>query len=610
MFRYLGLIWNATIDAHNDAARAYIQRLRRASTQWVTSLSRDGIMVLHSGAHTGCNEATTLQNGAGVILGTIFESCTESTAVPARGHFAELATNEIVKSGGRHLFERYWGQYVAFVNDERASRVFVIVDPIGALPCYFVEANGIKIFFSDIADCEPLKLGHVPIDWDQITTCLLTGAPPTNGETVMHGVSMLRSGECLEISRGGSKRRFYWNPFDIAASHNIEDRNQAIAELRRTTMQCVHAWASGHRRIVHRLSGGIDSNIVLACLRAAPTAPHVTCLTYYSPGSDTDERALARLGASRAECDIVEQLRNSALRLDSIFDLAAAPNPTYYIGYLENSRSEARLAAAYQATAMFSGGSGDGVFYQSRVTFAAGDYVYHHGITPRLFKIAYHAATLARASVWSVLRQSIVDGLLRRRWSPIEELTRRKFTTPGVSDAAGSVPLHPWLQQPTNTPNGKFWHAYLMMVPMGYYDPFGSEGDPEQLHPIQSQPLVELCLRIPTYVLTHDGWDRAVARHAFANDVPTEIIWRRTKGGMQEHMQSVLSLNANLIRETLLDGTLVKRGYLDRSMLEEYLSFRPTTEERVGSAMAEVLEYFCLEAWIRRMSEVRQAVAA
>src|SRR3546814_15687375 len=52
-----------------------------------------------------------------------------------------------------------------------------------------------------------------------------------------------------------------------------------------------------------------------------------------------------------------------------------------------------------------------------------------------------------------------------------------------------------------------------------------------QITPLLSQPIVELCLSIPTWQWVRGGRDRAVARAAVADLLPALIAQRRTKGG-------------------------------------------------------------------------------
>jgi asparagine synthase (glutamine-hydrolysing) len=115
--------------------------------------------------------------------------------------------------------------------------------------------------------------------------------------------------------------------------------------------------------------------------------------------------------------------------------------------------------------------------------------------------------------------------------------------------------------------------------------------------PLFSQPLLEAVLRIPTWLLTLGGWDRALARRAFQHEVPRPIITRRTKGGQEEHAKSILVRNITFARELLLSGKLAGAGILDRTLLGEVLSGRPT---RVPTSNVELYACLSVEAWVRK----------
>ena len=160
--------------------------------------------------------------------------------------------------------------------------------------------------------------------------------------------------------------------------------------------------------------------------------------------------------------------------------------------------------------------------------------------------------------------------------------------------------LHPLLRHPRGAPSGKLWHAHQLSQPFDFYDPLGREGDAERISPLFSQPILELCLRIPTYVLTHGGWDRAVARRAFYDDLPPAIRNRRNKGGIEEHLRCTLEHNRAFLREVLLDGALVRQGIVDRGRLAEVLSGGAT---RIAAGSGEILEYAGIESWLRRWGD-------
>jgi asparagine synthase (glutamine-hydrolysing) len=91
------------------------------------------------------------------------------------------------------------------------------------------------------------------------------------------------------------------------------------------------------------------------------------------------------------------------------------------------------------------------------------------------------------------------------------------------------------------------------------------------LHPLFSQPVVEACLAIPSWEWRAGGIDRAVARQAFAADLPEEILRRRTKGGPDGFCAEIIRHHHARIRARLLDGALARQGILDRVAVEKAL---------------------------------------
>ena len=157
--------------------------------------------------------------------------------------------------------------------------------------------------------------------------------------------------------------------------------------------------------------------------------------------------------------------------------------------------------------------------------------------------------------------------------------------------------IHPALIHSPGLPIGKHMQTWALLYPIGYYDPFEEAAAPELVHPLLSQPLVELCLQLPTYLLTQGGRGRALARRAFASELPSEIINRRSKGGLEEHITAVLSRNLAFARSMLLDGELVRRGMLNRVAIEELLSGRPT---KLSASPGRIHDLIGVEAWLTR----------
>jgi asparagine synthase (glutamine-hydrolysing) len=288
------------------------------------------------------------------------------------------------------------------------------------------------------------------------------------------------------------------------------------------------------------------------------------------------------------------------LSLEPLLQARKSCIPSDNFFYLEGGRVEAELAVEKGATAVFSGYGGDQIFYQARARYGAADYLSRYGLRPALFGVALDAARVDRMSVWGVLRDAFTHGLLRRRWTQRDELGHHRplLRAEVVGDISADASLvHPWLQAPGRLSSGKIWHAHQLLFPYDFYNPLGGDSDPETVTPLFSQPLLEVALRIPTWLLTLGGWDRALARRAFQHDVPRPIVTRRTKGGQEEHAKSILVRNLGFARDLLLDGKLVGAGILDRDRVADVLSGRPS---RTASSNVELYACLSVEAWLRQ----------
>jgi asparagine synthase (glutamine-hydrolysing) len=284
-----------------------------------------------------------------------------------------------------------------------------------------------------------------------------------------------------------------------------------------------------------------------------------------------------------------------------LLNIRRSAKPWFYLHELERSGIEDQLASQRGATGIMSGAGGDALFYQSRADLAVADYLCHHTIGTGVFQVALNAAYIERRSVWPLLRAALRQRLRQKHWSPFaESLAQRSLITHEVKDFAWSNQdlLHPWLESAEGLVPGKVWHIVSMSMPPAFYDSFGRDAAPERVVPLMSQPLIELALRIPTYLAICGGRDRAIARRAFAKDIPAEIVTRRAKGAIDHYSVAVLDNNLDFVRELLLDGWLVRERILDRSRLEQYLSRERSPADFEYNEILH--QHVCTEAWLRR----------
>lgn len=611
MFRYIALWWPSDSLAAQQTAMQLTSKLRAADSGWEVALPRRGFNVFTTGARPRINTAYVFPLEDGVILGKLFRRFNTVQASTPVSELTAYDATQIMESRGHALIESFWGRYVALLNDVDSGGVRVLRDPSGALPCHLLSYRGVWIVFSWLEDIFTW-MPSVPVpsvNWDYIAVHVPSFFVESH-ETGLDGVSQLVGGEAALVNEDGIALELYWNAVRVACTRSDEDLSRAAGALRKTVQMCVGSWARCYHHILLRLSGGLDSSIVLSCLIADGAPVRITCINHYSAGSDSDERVYARLAATRAHRDLIERERDPSFRLNDILNVARTPKPSYYLEFLDTFRADAELASAIGASALFTGVGGDQLFLQNPEYWPAADYLRARGLDAGFPGVAMEAARLGRVSVWETIRLALVDRLRRSPANSSSNMGQHMaLVKPEVVAAARSDQrfLHPALRSVPDIPPGKLAHIRQVTYSMEYYDPLNLDAAPEAVHPLWSQPVMELCLQLPTYVLANGGRSRALARQAFAQDVPPEIARRRSKGGMDEHLKTVLMRNRDFIRTTLLDGALVRQGLLDRAKLEEVLSGRPTA---IASPLLEIALLMSVEAWLHKWRLSQQRAAA
>jgi asparagine synthase (glutamine-hydrolysing) len=599
MFRYFGFSWNPEHSAQAAFARRLDDSIQRASG-WRPALSGSGLRVYTWGGQQGVNGVYPLPPDRGVVLGRLFRRRDD----PSESADPELSLGEgarILDTDGQALVDGYWGRYVAVLRSDRRGTC-LLRSPGGALPCFLRHVEGVAVFFSWLEDLLALTPDSPApgVNWEAIAALTLLGHLG-GPRTALEGVSQILPGQLVPLVDDVLRPTTLWSVVNLARRPLEWGPDIAAAQLRRMVVRCVGAWSSCYDEILLRLSGGFDSAVLLGCLSAKPTVARTTCLNYFSAGSDSDERGFARLAAQRASVELIERERDATFRLDDILAVSAMPVPVSYIGYMDAGQTDADVAAAHRAQAMFTGGGGDQLFFQRRCTWPAADYLSIHGLGRNFVRVCLDAARLANVSLWQSMRRAVADQ--GRRDAHGEGIGRlftlsRRDALDGLQDVDRYI--HPDLPSAADLPMGKFHHVQDLIDPPGYYDPYLTTRAPELVHPLVSQPLVELCLALPTWLLSHGGRSRALARRAFACDMPREIASRQSKGGMDEHLATILHRNLPWARELMLDGHLVRAGLLDRNKVEAALAGRSSG---LHTHANEIHHHIAIEVWLRNSAE-------
>ena len=128
----------------------------------------------------------------------------------------------------------------------------------------------------------------------------------------------------------------------------------------------------------------------------------------------------------------------------------------------------------------------------------------------------------------------------------------------------------------------------------------GVTGGLHRFSPLASQPLVEFCLSVPTWLWATGGRNRAVARAAYSDILPPAIVARTSKAGPDSYIRSAFVAHRSRIRGRLLDGLLAAHDLLDRPALEVALQVDESKDDFLIDRVFDLLE---AENWARLWHE-------
>jgi len=520
---------------------------------------------------------------AGCVLGFLFHRNGPARAV------ASLTSDEAAAISGREgqtLITSFWGRYVAAIAGPHSVRT--LRDPSGDFPCYFTQLGSLTVFASDAEILVKSGLVRPCVETGEIGRQLFRAFVPV-AATALQGVRELLAGFALRAPLKEKVPEQCWNPWDHVGCGD-EEPNEAAERLARTIRHAVHSIAAPAGRLLLSVSGGLDSSIVGACLAQARV--DAVCLTMFSDDPAGDERVFARALCEKAGLTLIER----PYRLDDI-DLDAAmaanlPRPKDRMQALAFERVHYAVASEIGADAFITGNGGDHVFGYSQSAAPIAD--------------RYLAQGLGRSTVGSlvdVCRQtgcSVADAV-RQAWrlahSPPGYRVRPNplFLHPDFVAGVGSRDWHhPWLDAPLGALPGKAAHVATILRVQPNLEPSLGDRYPV-LNPLVSQPIVEACLRVPSWEWREGARDRALVRRAFANDLPALVLDRRVKGTPGRFAAQLLDRFRTAIRDRLVSGRLAADGIIDAASIERTLhGERPVPDlERV-----RVLELVNAEAWI------------
>jgi asparagine synthase (glutamine-hydrolysing) len=487
-------------------------------------------------------EVRSLAEPGGWIIGLLFDKGGRPAPLSLGRHTFDFQQEWIV--------DRFWGSYVALVANAGEARI--LRDPSGGLGAYHAGVDG--AFYLTSAPHLLIETGVVDaeLDWDVIGRSLSQHAERTS-QTGLQGISELLPGRAMTIRDTAITTHMVWDPW-VSAGRDLS--TEPAATLEEILTSTLAAWGRSTQRPLIEVSGGLDSAIVAAGVAAA--APEASLVSFAAAAGDPDEslyaRALAdhlglRLEMRRPNIDDVDLTRSMSRDL---------PRPNARAFVQAADLQSLRHAEAIGADAFFSGGGGDDVFGYLRTIRPALDRLGAEGFRGML-KTSFDVALMNHATLWDALWR------VARRWiggrTRKPGIDRRLLAVEMSGGGSGSE-----FSGPGGRP-GKVAHVEAVLSIHNYLEGHARAQFAPIHSPLLSQPIVECCLSIPTWLWCTGGRNRAVARDAFARRLPAILLARRSKGSFDGFCAQLFHARRELISDLLIDGILARHGLIDRDQI-------------------------------------------
>jgi len=408
----------------------------------------------------------------------------------------------------------------------------------------------------------------------------------------------------LSITATGTEFSYFWSPVHYAMRIGQPTIEEAIAAFRATFSDCVNAWASVQPRAFVALSGGVDSSLVAVSLAAAQSREKIIGVTYCHESTLIDESHFARLVAQQSGIELLEiHLKPKGLTLDFYHRLRILPFPLRCSYNADRRKRELSIAAQYGLTAAYYGNGGDGVLFRHLHNVTAQDYAIDNGIGSEFLRFSLLSARMCDTTIWSALWAGLKARLFKPTPTTIDPDDplilwgiNKNLVEKGIYRKNSFLP---WEEERHKLLPGKNSQIDVIAATDIYFPFLEGEDFIETISPIMSQPVVELCLTLPSYILTYDGRDRGLARKAFEDLLPRPIRLRRFKSGGSPYYVDLFNNNRDFIEDFLLNGELSSRGFLDTDSIAAMVRSSSGGEEEHYVR----LEQLCtVEAWVRAVN--------
>lgn len=581
---------------------------------------RLSIIDLNSGHQPICNEDETIWI---VFNGEIYNYRDWRSFLLSKGHVFRTQTDtevivHLYEELGPECVQQLRGMFAFAIWDDKRQVLFLARDRVGIKPLYYYLNDKFLVFGSEVKAI----LADPAVDPEvapEVIDRFLTFLYLPGEETLLKGIRKLAPGSYVVAKDGNVAVRQYWDLSFAKPNEGLscrEGETQLLALLDEAVK--LHMIADVPVGVL--LSGGVDSTAVLSFARQG-TAQEVNTYTIGFPAGVADERPYARLAADTFGARYHEM----TITADDFADFMPR-----YVWHMEEPVCEPPAIALYYVSklaskdvkVLLSGEGGDEAF--------AGYSNYRNLLWLERLK---HRLSLLNGGISRGL--SLADSLFHlpriRKYVPL--MTARfpdyyfsrtsnpyRYSGNGLgmlysADFARSIDrehsLEPVRQlqkhvQGQNTLDSMLYIDTKTWLPDDLLikaDKMTMANSVELRVPLLDHKLLEFAAALPSNLKVRGFTTKYLAKKTLEKRIPKQILERRKEGFPVPYESWLRKELRGWIRELLLDGKTINRGYFAAPRVEELLA----RDDAGHGCSKEIFSLVTLEMWHRTFLERRPA---
>lgn len=526
----------------------------------------------------------------GIILGVLFSRSSSELLESLPGDAPECRNIDRLANW---LIEECWGAYIVVHTNCQTGAVQILVDPSGLLPVYSAETATHRIFASHPELLRRASGFQLVPSWPAIHAHL-SRPDLRQRATCLAGVSELAPGELIIAGERQVSGRQKWRPDDFMPSTRQTSCEEAAEQLRELATSVIGAWAMRQGKVAVAASGGVDSSLICAAL--AEAGQPFDCVTLATADPSGDERAYVRMIGDHLGVNVVGKTYDirTIEPLVCVSAGLARPSRKAFMAAVDAALFDA--GQSLEADVIFDGNGGDNLFCFLHSAAPLVDRLLCEGPGRGSAATFVDLCHLTGCSMPTMMR-AMLRRLFRERPSDLWPADLRLLSG-AFEQLDPDEPLSSWFETRVGCHHGKRDHLALLMRNQNHVNGLAAGGLP-RFSPLLSQPLIEYCLGVPTWVWCTGGINRAPARAAFAAELPRDILERVSKAGPDSFVRLFFDMHRRTYRELLLEGLLARNGLIDRVAVEAAFNIDFRSE---GSIIYRLLDLVESENWARSWS--------